>query len=447
MKKLIGKESVLNIFICLTYILAIFPVLPYAIRSIAVILWSVLGIVLWRLNYSNQNEIIKDEENYFKYLVISALPFLYLTVSLLYSDNFSEGLNKLVQMLSLLIFPLVFYLNRNVFTNTIINRIIWFFCFSVVLFVIFQILTAVFNVDYLLADLTDNEIKRNNLSKLSNIDSNTINSIKIRRFRNYILELADTHFTYQGLWVSFTFFVFLKEAYFRFKKHKIQSITLLVIAAILIIWLMLLSTRMPLLAILVASVITLFMFFKFKVKTFLALIITSTLLVITSYFVFVPLKVRIDEIFATKFNLPTKGNDIETYNSINVRNGIYFCSMEVIKKNILFGVGLGDSQDLLNKCYENKIGAKIYKWTDYNTHNQYAFFLVCTGIVGLLFFLMSIFIQIKKSIYFRQATFFYFSIIIVLFFMTENILVRSDGVIFYAFFGNLFLFNFKKQIL
>ena len=110
----------------------------------------------------------------------------------------------------------------------------------------------------------------------------------------------------------------------------------------------------------------------------------------------------------------------------------------------MLGVGVGDSQSELNKCYENKIGAKIYKWMDYNTHNQYLFFLVSTGIGGLLLFLISIYIHLKKSITSRQAMYFYFSIIIILISMTENILVRSDGLMFYAFFGNLFLFNSKK---
>lgn len=447
MKSSIKKVVTQNIFIYLTYLLAIFPVLPFIARSITMILWSVTGVVLWLLNYSTQKEIIKSKAKYFKYFVISVLPFLYLVLSLFYSENFSEGLKKLIKMLSFLIFPLIFYLNRDVFSKKMIKNIIWIFCFSVVAFIIFQIIASVFNIDYLLADLTEEEIRRNNLSKLSTIEPNTINSIKIRRFRSSILELVDTHFTYQGLWISFVFFVFVKEGYLRLNKNRVQSIILFFTAAVLIIWLMLLSTRMPLLAIIIASFITLFMFIKVKVKTLIFLIITSVLLSLTSYFVFIPIKVRVDEIFTTKFSLPTTGNDIQTYNSVNVRNGIYYCSVDVIKNNILFGVGIGDQQDQLNMCYKNKIGAKIYKWRDYNSHNQYLFFLLCTGIGGLLFFLMSIYIQIKKAITLNQATHFYFLVIIILISITENILVRSDGIMFYAFFGNLFLFNSKKQIL
>ena len=331
--------------------------------------------------------------------------------------------------MSLLIFPLIFYLNRNVFTKVIVRRIIWVFCVSVVVFVLLQIIVSLFNIDYLLLDLTEKEIRRNNLSSLTTIEQNRINSIKIRRFRSFILKFGDTHFTYQGLWISFVIFVFLREAYLRFKKNLTHSIILLISASLLIIWLSLLSTRMPLLTVLIASFVTWLLFVKFEIKTFLILLITSILLSITSYFVFVPIKVRINEIFSTKFNL---------------RNGIYYCSFKVIQKNILLGVGVGDSQSELNKCYENKIGAKIYKWMDYNTHNQYLFFLVSTGIGGLLLFLISIYIHLKKSITSRQAMYFYFSIIIILISMTENILVRSDGLMFYAFFGNLFLFNSKK---
>src|SRR5690606_17237460 len=81
-----------------------------------------------------------------------------------------------------------------------------------------------------------------------------------------------------------------------------------------------------------------------------------------------PIKIRVDEIIKTKFELPTEGKNIETYNSINVRNGIYYCSYNVLKNNILTGVGIGDVQNELNSCYNSEIGAKIYTWTDYNSH-------------------------------------------------------------------------------
>ena len=96
-----------RVFTYLTYVLATFPVLTYGIRSVTMILWSTLGVILWGLNYTSEEEIGRSKKNSFTFFIISVSPFLYLVMSLFYSDNFSEGLKNIVQMLSLLIFPVI----------------------------------------------------------------------------------------------------------------------------------------------------------------------------------------------------------------------------------------------------------------------------------------------------------------------------------------------------
>ncbi|WP_165819336.1 O-antigen ligase family protein [Flagellimonas aquimarina] len=221
---------------------------------------------------------------------------------------------------------------------------------------------------------------------------------------------------------------------------------MLVLACILFFWLLLMSTRMPILAILSGGFITLFIFTKFKTKTYVIILGASIFVALGSYLSFTTVKLRVDEVFRTKFALPSSGNDIETYNSTNVRNGVYFCSLKIIKENALLGVGLGDAQDKLNDCYRDELGAKIYGWTTYNTHSQYLFFLLTAGLLGLLLFLTSLSIQLKISVERKENQHFYFLIIVAIICLTENVLVRSDGLIFFSFFNSLFLFNPKKLV-
>lgn len=206
------------------------------------------------------------------------------------------------------------------------------------------------------------------------------------------------------------------------------------------------STKMPLIAMIIAFFSVLFIFIKINLVKKIVTIFIIMFLLLASYFIFTPLRIRFDEIVQTKFELPTDGNDIENYNSINVRNGIYFCAANLIEKNLFFGVGIGDSQEELNNCYNDEIGAKIYTWTDYNTHNQFLFFFLSAGLIGLLFFILSIYIHLKEAVLAKSQTYLYFIIIIILISLSENLFSRSDGVMFFAFFSGLFLFNSEYKI-
>ena len=441
----LNKVNLQQVFLFLTYVLAIFPILSFALRSIVMIVWSIIGLCVWGVNHFGKPKKYTFKTPYKKYFFFFILPYLSLVFSLLYSENWESGLSKLVQMLAFLVIPLVFYLNRELFKNKEIKMIIRVFCASVIIFVLYQIFWSLLNLDYLLGDLTKREIEINNLSDIGAISIEKSNEIKVRRFRNFILDLVDSHFTYQGLWISFAFFVLVKEAYEMFQVNKIRSVVLLIFSCILITWLLFISARMPFFSIMVVCFITAIFFYNIKLKMYLVLLGVGLFISISGYFLITPIKVRVDELITTKFNLPTTGKDIQNYNSVNVRNGIYYCAYDVSKKYFLTGVGIGDAQEILNLCYQNKIKAQIYTWRNYNTHNEYFNFMVCTGVFGLFAYLYSIFIQLKISIQSKHIVQFYFVSIIILISLTENILSRSDGVMFYAFFGSLFLFNQKNK--
>nr|WP_280139527.1 O-antigen ligase family protein [Aquimarina amphilecti] len=210
-------------------------------------------------------------------------------------------------------------------------------------------------------------------------------------------------------------------------------------------WMLLISSRMPLIATFIAGIMTVILFRHYNLKKVFLLCGISfgcfCILLVTLK----PMQTRFVEILDNIFILPTKGNDIYNYNSTNVRVGIYYCSGIIAKDNWLFGLGVGDVQENLSKCYDQKIGAEIYQWKDYNSHNQYLFFLISSGIVALFSFCCFLFYCFRKVILLGNSYLFYVLIIICIVMLTENIISRSDGVLFFGLFTSLILLSYKNK--
>ena len=437
------KNTSTQLFLFSTYVLAAFPLLTFQLRSVSILLWTILG--LFSAYQTRKNKYYLNSDKSIGLLVILILPFLFLGLSLAYSSDLDYGVKRLVKLLPMLIFPVVFYLNKETFKKVEINRVCWVFTISVLVFVVYLIIRSLLHIDAFFADLTFEELKSNNLHNYKSLEPEVINKLKTRRFRNFILELSNSHFTYQGIWIVFSVFFMGKEFLKLFKKRTTWSYLLPIGIVILIVWMFLISSRMPILVMLVGSLITVLSFNLIKRRKLAIATLISGMLFVSGYFLFTPLQVRVNELLHYKFELPTSGNDIENYTSVNVRNGIYYCTLNTIKDNLLFGVGVGDVQNELNDCYANKIGAKIYTWTDYNSHNQYLFFWLSFGLLGVLSFIILLYKHFGHAFYYKNALLFYFITIVSLICLTENILSRSDGVTFFALFSGLFLFNLRSD--
>lgn len=421
-------------FVVTSYLLAFFPIMSFALRSIILIFWICLGLFC---SYKRGFKVIstKNDKLIMLFLTVS---FFSLVLSLFYSDNQSAGIKRLIQMLSFFVIPLIFYFNKSIFSMKRIYWIIKIFCFSVIIIIFYQLLMVVFNLEALTDNLSNIEIKRNNLHHLKTISSEQIYQVKIRRFRSFIIELVDSHPTYQGLWVSFTVFFISYRLKFQ-KGKKLFALLKIVIVCVLISWLFLILARAPILA-MVLTLITMYLTFqKFKFYRSLVIMLALILISTTLYVSVGSIRTKIDEIAKNLFILPTKGNDIYNFNSTNVRNGIYYCASIIAKDNLITGTGIGDMQDELIRCYNERIGAKIYTWHRYNSHNQYFFFLISTGILGLLVFLGLLYTLFIKVIATRNKVMFFFLISLSLVFLTENVLSRSDGVLFFSLFLSMIL--------
>jgi len=99
---------------------------------------------------------------------------------------------------------------------------------------------------------------------------------------------------------------------------------------------------------------------------------------------------------------------------------------ETIKKKPISGYGVGSERTILDKTYStNDLNISLER--KYNTHNQYLFYMLEQGIIGLFLFLSYFFINLVLAI--KRKDFFVFSFIvgIMIVFMFENYLYRSMG--------------------
>jgi len=133
--------------------------------------------------------------------------------------------------------------------------------------------------------------------------------------------------------------------------------------------------------------------------------------------------------------------DVRTSESSGVRLLIWKTSLDIIKENLLFGVGTGDVKDKLVSRYRsnNMEGAEK---RSLNAHNQYIETTIGQGVLGLVVLLFVLIIPFVHGI--RKGNYLLvFLIFIAGFnFLFESMLNTAAGVIFFSFFYS-YLYIFK----
>lgn len=121
------------------------------------------------------------------------------------------------------------------------------------------------------------------------------------------------------------------------------------------------------------------------------------------------------------------------------------CCFTVLEEQAawVLGVGTGDVQDHLQQCYsEEKFWGERY---DLNAHNEYLEEFVRHGVVGLLLFLASLLVPFAMSLRRGKMLYLIFLTVFMVGIVTESMLSRQKGVVFYALFNSVLAFNFFKS--
>jgi len=255
-----------------------------------------------------------------------------------------------------------------------------------------------------------------------------------------LVEILDIQPTYFSVFVSFSFFA----AIFMIGNSWVESswprrLFYCFWACYLYVFLILLSGKTSIIATILIFMAINFVYFR-KRKQLMVGLLTLLLIVVASGMIISKLPVakeRFLEVLGINRTSDWVYGDPQRNQPIpDARLVKWQSSLEVIRNNWLFGVGSGDLQDELNKQYEihNFQGGIVEQL---NTHNQYLQTLVGTGLIGLTFFMVTLIASISKAIRLNNHFFLVFIALFGLCCLTEAMLERQFGILFYCIFSSL----------
>lgn len=130
--------------------------------------------------------------------------------------------------------------------------------------------------------------------------------------------------------------------------------------------------------------------------------------------------------------------------SVPQRFEFWKAAVGIIKDNYLFGVGTGDVEAAFNERYKKINSYLTQKWR-LRSHNQFLSIGVAFGIIGMGYFIFSLFFPLVYRKGYRDYFYSTFFIIAFLSMLAEDTLETQAGVTFFAFFNSLFLFSREKE--
>lgn len=139
-----------------------------------------------------------------------------------------------------------------------------------------------------------------------------------------------------------------------------------------------------------------------------------------------------------------KGN---FFSGTSLRYNIWASAVEASNNNLVFGSGKHQGRVLLVNEFKKRNLKTPVKY-DYHAHNQFLAFLIEYGLVGLFLFVVLVtqlgYVFLKR----REFLGFFWLLMILFAFITESILTRQWGIIYFALFASLFWNTAKaKQVI
>ena len=351
-----------------------------------------------------------------KNILLFIVLYVVYTIGLFYSENLINGLHDIETKLSILIFPIAFLITR-INIKDKLPTLLKYFVLGIILSSMLCIGEAVYQF------LTTKEESELFYSKLS----------------------IFLHPSYYSMYLSMALIVVY---YYYFKPNNQFNystpifISLIVFLSIMII---LLSSKLGILAMVIIQLTAITYWVK-KYKNYLKSGITL-LIIITSllsvYHLSYSFNVRVNEFFSV---LTSKNASEES--TTGVRIHAWNSAIQLFKEKPLFGYGIGDVNTVLLKQYA-KQELTVLSEKELNPHNQLLQTLVALGLLGGITLILTLIAPLVLAIKKSHFLYSFFILLILINLLTESILERQAGVIFYAFFNALFFtayFSNKEQL-
>jgi O-antigen ligase len=358
-------------------------------------------IIIFLLTSILNGSIKKIEKK--KVLLFSGIYILYL-IGLLFSTDVDGGLSDVMTKLALLIFPISFFISTIDFTEKINSILISFIegCFvSALIAVIASALNYYYSVD-----------------------------LSVFFYGNIALFV---HSSYLALFLSLCIAILYYYTLQGDELFKLKTKLSLFLVVFFSLFIILLSSKTGLITMLLIHFFAI-IYLVFKTKAYVKGAIISLLLIVglgLSYNYSDLFKGRIDELIDVVES--DKTNDSST----GARKTIWLTALDLMKEKPFFGYGTGDAKNTLVNEYQNKGFNFLYN-KKLNAHNQFLQTVLAVGLIGLITLLLMLIIPLFYTLKNGHYIYAIFLVLIGINFLTEAMLERQVGVVFYSFFNSLF---------
>lgn len=255
-------------------------------------------------------------------------------------------------------------------------------------------------------------------------------------------------------------FVSICNFYFYFySKNKSQKISSFFIFLLSFMFVLIINTRTAFLVSVIGYITIIY--FQLKNKKYflnhLKPILISLFFVILSTFIFVKnnnyMFEKYNNLIFENFDKIGKLDtierpEVEVYSALVTRLTIWKTALDLIliKDNFFYGVGSSDSKPELFKYYKQTNQFFLYKYK-FPIHNQYIDFTLKFGILGLICILFYIGLIAYLGVKLNNPIILAFFFIIFLSNLTDDFLIRFDGIVFSGFWISLFsAFYLQKKL-
>jgi len=374
------------------------PLTSERIEVLVSILFCVMVLVSSLLNIKSNNP--RKPNSLF---VINSLLFFVLLMT------FFDGIDllaskKLEQMVSLYIFPLIFFLVSIHDKNKVL--------------VLFELWKKVFFISTVLFCLISFYlISQYSNPRYPNFDSNF--------FQNAILDAP--YFARDPGYISIFINISILIGFSWVLSARKRIILIVWSLFVLLLLLFMLSVKISIISLITSTLI--YLFFILSKKKFI-IWFSSILLGIVIFSVVTPNKYnRFSKFFDTNVLY-----DNSQYNSIFVHKLTILCAVNIFGENLFTGIGVENAKKEVNSCvrqYYTYLPMDIY-----NSHNQYLGYALYSGILGLSVLFIALFLALYKS-YKEDKFLFVIMVLYCIIFLTENVLERQSGLILFCFLLNM----------
>lgn len=318
--------------------------------------------------------------------------FSLILLSLTYTENYNTGLSEIIRILSFLILPISLISKKNISLKEI--RVIS------ISFIIGNIVALLFLLVHALI--------------IYKTDPNPL----IKGF-SYFTSPLSMHPSYFSIYIIFAFSLYI-SLFDTAKRGNIIIRILLWVA--LFLFLFFIKSRASIIA---ASLIFFVNLVKdIKIETIYIYALVVLLLIITYFNI------------SAILDFVSKGRDLSL--AIDERTNIWLNSIEVFKKNIFLGVGIGDYQTELDKQYFISGFDKGFD-KGYNCHNQYLQTFVTVGLIGGAVLFSIFYFLTKRQMKLQPLIIFFFLICIGVLMLFDSMLILLHGIYFFSFFTVILL--------